>query len=90
LTFNFVFSKLSVLGLIRDCKKSFTFIQISGIITEPKHEQEFDMEVVIKKVDNGFVVEIEKDVDGDYEKKTLVFTKFYQVQRFIKENLKDE
>jgi hypothetical protein len=48
------------------------------------------MEVVIKKVDNGFVVEIERDIDGDYEKKTLVFTKFYQVQRFIKEHLKDE
>lgn len=48
------------------------------------------MQVVIKKVDNGFVVDIERDVDGEFEQKTLVFTKFYQVQRFIKENLKDE
>lgn len=53
-------------------------------------KQELIMEVVIKKVDNGFVVEIQREVDGDFVEKTLVFTKFYQVQRFIKEQLKDD
>jgi hypothetical protein len=41
----------------------------------------------VRTVANGFVVETDHPVDGVQE---LVFTKFYQVQRFVKEFLKEE
>lgn len=43
------------------------------------------MEINIKKVDNGFVVELQNhDVD---EYKTFVFTKYSQVVKFLRDNL---
>ena len=47
------------------------------------------MEFNVRKVDNGFVVRIdgEDPVDG-YVEKELVFTKDFQVLRFLKEQLK--
>ena len=42
------------------------------------------MEIVIKKVANGFVVRFEKDED-EYVEETHVFTKYSQVVKFLKE-----
>ena len=43
--------------------------------------------LVVRKVANGYVVEAQHPVDGDQE---LVFAKYFQVMRFIKEFMKDE
>lgn len=47
------------------------------------------MEYNVKHVDNGFVVRVdgEDPVDG-YVEKELVFTKEYQVLRFLKDEFK--
>lgn len=41
-------------------------------------------EMSVREVKNGYVLVYQDEVDGEME---LVFTKFYQVQRFIKEYL---
>lgn len=45
------------------------------------------MEVKIKKVENGFYVEVTGYVEGEWVEKEYVFPKFSQVQKFVKENL---
>ena len=49
------------------------------------------MEVNVKKVDNGYIVRVEGEdpVDG-YVSKEYVFTKQFQVVRFLKETFKDK
>lgn len=49
------------------------------------------MEITIKKVENGYTVRIEGEdpVDG-YVSKEFVFTKQFQVVRFLKETFKDK
>ena len=49
------------------------------------------MEVNVKKVDNGYIVRVEGEdpVDG-YVSKEYVFTKQFQVVRFLKEILREE
>lgn len=46
-------------------------------------------EVNIKRVANGFVVEFECETEDGYEEKTMVFTRFSQVAKFIRDNFKD-
>lgn len=41
-------------------------------------------EMSVREVKNGYVLVYQDEVDGEQE---LVFTKFFQVQRFIKEYL---
>lgn len=43
--------------------------------------------LVVRKVSNGYVVETQHEVDGDVE---LVFAKYFQVMRFVKDFLKEE
>ena len=43
--------------------------------------------LVVRAVSNGFVVETQHPSDGDTE---MVFQKYYQVMRFIKDFLKEE
>jgi hypothetical protein len=43
--------------------------------------------LTVRTVANGYVVETDHPVDGAQE---LVFTKFYQVQRFVKEFLNEK
>jgi hypothetical protein len=49
------------------------------------------MDYTVRKVDNGFVVRIdgEDPVEG-YVDKEMVFTKDFQVLRFLKEQLKKQ
>lgn len=49
------------------------------------------MEITIKKVENGYTVRIEgEDAVEGYVSKEFVFTKQFQVVRFIKETFKDK
>lgn len=49
------------------------------------------MEIKIKKVENGYFLEIEgENQDGEYFEKQYVFPKFSQVQKFVKENLNND
>jgi hypothetical protein len=49
------------------------------------------MEITIKKVSNGYTVRIEgEDAVEGYVSKEFVFTKQFQVLRFLKENFKDK
>jgi hypothetical protein len=41
----------------------------------------------VRMVANGYIVEIDHPVDGAQE---MVFAKYYQVMRFVKEFLKEE
>ena len=43
--------------------------------------------ISVRMVANGYVVEVDHPVDGVSE---MVFPKYFQVMRFIKEFLKDE
>lgn len=46
-----------------------------------------EFEISIKKVQNGFVVDLERDtIDGDHVSETHVFTRYSQVVKFLKEN----
>lgn len=48
------------------------------------------MEVSIKKVKNGFVVEASFENDeGEFVEETHVFSKYNQVIKFLRENFKD-
>jgi hypothetical protein len=48
------------------------------------------MEIKIKKVENGYFIEINGETDGEYFEKEYVFPKFSQVQKFVKENLNND
>lgn len=49
------------------------------------------MEIRIKKVENGYFLEIHgESQDGEYFEKEYVFPKFSQVQKFVKENLNND
>ena len=48
------------------------------------------MEIRIKKVENGYFIEIHGEQDGEYFEKEYVFPKFSQVQKFVKENLNND
>jgi hypothetical protein len=45
------------------------------------------MEINIKKVDNGYVVEYQNETDVDSIFQTYVFTRYSQVVKFLKEHL---
>jgi hypothetical protein len=45
------------------------------------------LEINIKKVDNGFVVSINKDIEDELVDQTFVFTRYSQVVKFLKEHL---
>ena len=49
------------------------------------------MEINVKKVENGYIVRLEGEdpVEG-YVSKEMVFTKQYQVIRYLKEQFKDK
>lgn len=48
------------------------------------------MEINIRKVKNGFVVEYNNETpDGEVIEETHVFTRYSQVVKFLKENVKD-
>jgi hypothetical protein len=46
-------------------------------------------EVRIKRVSNGFVVDFEVESEEGWEEKTMIFTRFSQVAKFMRENFKD-
>ena len=43
--------------------------------------------ITIRQVANGYVVETDHPIDGEKE---MVFTKYFQVQRFVKEFLSEK
>lgn len=47
------------------------------------------MEITIKKVNNGFIVELHCETDGEFVEETHVFSKYNQVVKFLRENIKD-
>jgi hypothetical protein len=53
-------------------------------------EKTMDLEVNVKKVQNGYVVQYRADVDGDYVEESYVFTRFHQVVKFLKEKNLDK
>lgn len=48
------------------------------------------LEVKIKKVTNGFVVEYQNEIDGEFIEEGYVFTRFSQVVKFLKEKNLDK
>jgi len=48
------------------------------------------MEVKIKKVINGYTVEVTGECEGEYFEKEYVFTRYSHVQKFVKEFLSDD
>lgn len=48
------------------------------------------MEIKIKKVENGFFVEVNGECEGEYFEKQYVFPKYSQVQKFVKDYLNND
>lgn len=65
-----------------------TFINNSGIIESTLliMENKMELQINIKKVANGFVVELDKETIEEAVQETHVFTRYSQVVKFLKEN----
>jgi hypothetical protein len=65
-----------------------TFINNSGIIESTLliMENKMELQINIKKVANGFVVELDKETIEEAIQETHVFTRYSQVVKFLKEN----
>jgi hypothetical protein len=49
-------------------------------------EKQMELQINIKKVANGFVVDLDKETLDDTIQETHVFTRYSQVVKFLKEN----
>jgi hypothetical protein len=49
-------------------------------------EKKMELQINIKKVANGFVVELDKETIEEAIQETHVFTRYSQVVKFLKEN----